>query len=111
MSILRLEAAPYTAIDSQYIQSVDLTVINIGSEAFDILAHGYNPYGVFHVALFHMAAGAVATIPDLMTHYTPFSLLLVTNINHYNTLGATVAAKNNGSLVALFTQDNFIRIH
>ncbi|EXX86297.1 hypothetical protein BG53_06380 [Paenibacillus darwinianus] len=111
MSILRLEAAPHTAIDSQYIQSVDLTIINIGAEEYDVLFHGYNLFGVFHVNLFHLAAGAVTTIPDIMTGHMPFSLLLVTNINHYHTLGVNVAAYNSGALVALLTQENFTRSH
>lgn len=43
MSIFRLDAVEYGQIDARYIQSVDLTITNAGTEDFDVLIHGYHP--------------------------------------------------------------------
>ncbi|PZD93271.1 hypothetical protein DNH61_21735 [Paenibacillus sambharensis] len=111
MSVFRLEAAPYTKVDSRYIESVDLTVSNIGAEPYEMLIHGYKPEGVFHVGLIHVPVGAVMSIPGLMTQYSSFGLLLVTNYHTFHTTGITAHVKNHGAVVAVFTQEDFTRMH
>ncbi|CAM4251665.1 hypothetical protein [Paenibacillus tarimensis] len=111
MSVFRLEAAPNTKVDSRYIESVDLTITNIGSESFEMLIHGYKPEGVFHVGLIHVPVGAAISIPGLVTQYSPFSLLLVSNYHTFHTTGIAAHVKDQGAVVAVFTQDDFTRMH
>ncbi len=111
MSILRLEAAPFHPVDARYIDTLDLLVTNIGSESFDMLVHGYNPYGVFYVGQIQLDSGASVSIPGIGTYHMPFTLLLVTNYHTYHTTGVLLTAKNEGSVVALFNQEQFARMH
>jgi|GEM_PF-1852099 len=110
MSIFRLDAVEYGRIDARYIQSVDLTITNTGGEDFDVLIHGYHPHGVYYVGLVHAAAGATVTVPDITNQNITFSLLLVTNINYTYSTQITVHAKNQGQLVAVFSNSDFYAI-
>lgn len=107
MSIFRMDAPECGSIDARYIQSVDLIIANVGAEEFDILMHGYHLDGVFYVGLNHVPAGGTVVIPNLMPHNRTFSLLLITNINYSGTTVITVQAKNQGQLVALFSNVHF----
>ncbi|MEK3735084.1 hypothetical protein MKX64_21980 [Paenibacillus sp. FSL M8-0334] len=107
MSIFRLDAVEHGVIDSRYIQSVDITITNAGPDPFDVLIHGYNPYGVYYVSLTHVGVGATVVIPEVANHNLSFSLLLVTNINYSHSTVITVQAKNQGQLVAVFSNPNF----
>ena len=111
MAIFRLEAAPHLPLNSQYVDSVDLTVTNIGGEPFDMLLHGQSPHGVFCFALFHLAAGATQVFPGMATNRLPFSILLVSNYHTYHTTGIVLNAKAAGATAALLTQENFDRMH
>ncbi|GGA05489.1 hypothetical protein GCM10008018_59360 [Paenibacillus marchantiophytorum] len=115
MSIFRIDASESQAINSNYIQSIDITLQNLGHEEFDMLIQGTNPSGTTFTYLYHLnpvsAANSVIHIPDIYTNYESFSLLLVTNINTYATTAVTLHMKSNGHVVAIFTQDNFVRIH
>ncbi|MFB9329633.1 hypothetical protein ACFFSY_27160 [Paenibacillus aurantiacus] len=110
MSVFRLNSAPYEKIDCRYIESADLTITNNGGEEFDVLVELETPHNVIFVGLFHLAPGAVAVAPNLPTNYGSFSLLLVTNLNNHHPTGVTVHVKNHGALVALFTQEDCIRM-
>lgn len=108
MSVFRLEAAPFSSIDARYIQSNDLYISNHGSEPFDVLVHGYYHDGsIFYVTLVHAAAGSTVSLPDIYNHYRAFSLLLVTNINTSLTTGLTLYAKDQGQLIAVFSNSHF----
>lgn len=107
MSVFRMEAVEHGAIDARYIQSNDLTITNTGGEDFDILVHGYHPEGVFYVGLTHVSAGASVTLPNITNQNRVFSLLLVTNINYSHSTVITVHAKNQGQLIAVFSNANF----
>ncbi|MCY9694367.1 hypothetical protein [Paenibacillus alginolyticus] len=115
MSIFRLDSNENHAINSKYIQTVDLTLQNLGNEEFDTLIQGMNPRGTTFIYLYHLhnasAPNSVITIPNIYTNYEPFSLLLVTNINTYTTTAITMHVRSNGNLVALFTQEDYLRIH
>lgn len=110
MSILRLEAAPFAPIDSTYIQSVDLEIWNTGMEGFEMLVHGYSEQGLFYVQLIHVGPGSTVPLYQMMTEHKPFQLVLVTNVNDYSRTAVTVKVRNQGELVALFTQENMIRM-
>ncbi|GAB6930269.1 hypothetical protein JCM10914A_42520 [Paenibacillus sp. JCM 10914] len=107
MSIFRLDAAEYGQIDARYIQAVDLVITNAGPDEFDVLIHGYSPHGVYHVGLVHVAPGLTSVIPNITNHNQPFSLLLVTNINYSYTTLITLHAKNQGQIVAMYSQADF----
>ncbi|ANA82288.1 hypothetical protein PVOR_15024 [Paenibacillus vortex V453] len=107
MSIYRLDAVEYGHIDARYIQSVDLTITNAGAEEFDVLIHGYHLYGVYYVGLVHVGAGSTVFVPNITNHNTAFSLLLVTNINYTHSTLITVHAKNQGQLVAVYSNSDF----
>lgn len=107
MSIFRLDAVEYGQIDARYIQSVDLTITNAGTEDFDVLIHGYHPHGVYYVGLTHVAVGNTVNVPNITNHNMAFSLLLVTNINHAFTTLVTLHAKNEGQLVAVYSHSDF----
>lgn len=111
MSIFRIYANEHHAINSTYIQSIDLTIQNLGAEEFDILIEGNNPHGNTFLYLYHLDSvshpNSMRTIPDMFTNYAPFSLQLVTNINHSSTTALTLLAKNNGHVIARFTQYDF----
>lgn len=107
MSVFRMDAPEGGSIDARFIQSCDLTITNVGAEEFDILIHGYHLDGVFFVGLNHVPAGGTVVIPNMMPHNRTFSLLLVTNINYSGTTVVTVHAKNQGQLVALFSDVHF----
>lgn len=110
MSIMRLETLAGGKIDSNYITSMDLSVQNLGAEGFDVLLHMYYNGAVGYVALHHVPAYGSVWIPDIPTNLIPFSMLLVTNINSYNTTGVITYAKLNGSVVAVYSQEDFIRM-
>lgn len=110
MSIMRLETMPGGKIDSNYISSVDLSVQNLGAEEFDFLLHMYYNGVIGYVALHHVPAYGSVWVPDIPANLTPFSMLLVTNINSYTTTGIVTYAKLNGNVVAVYSQEDFIRI-
>ncbi|GIO66192.1 hypothetical protein NYE48_21025 [Paenibacillus sp. FSL M7-1455] len=110
MSILRLEAAPFAPIDSTYIQSVDLEICNVGTEGFEMLVHGYGEQGLFYVQLIHVGSGSTVPLYHMMTEHKPFQLVLVTNVNDYTHTAVTVRVRNQGNLVALFTQEDMFRM-
>jgi len=109
MSILRLEAAPSAPIDSMYIQSVDLEIWNTGMEGFEMLVHGYGEQGLFYVHLTHVSPGAVVPLNHITTEHKPFQLVLVTNVNDYSHTAVTIKARDQGHLIALFTQEDMAR--
>jgi hypothetical protein len=109
MSILRLEAAENSKIDSRYVEYVDLEVTNLGSEGFDFLVLVYAPYGPIFRGLHHVSPGSPVFIPQIVTAYNPFSFLVITNINTYSYTALTMRAYNYGTNVAIFTQEDAIR--
>ncbi|GIO33773.1 MULTISPECIES: hypothetical protein [Paenibacillus] len=109
MSILRLEAAPLTPIDSRYIQYVDLEILNTGMEGFEMLAHVYGEQGLQYIQLIHLNPGSAVPLHHMMTEHKPFQLVLVTNVNDFAHTAVTVRACNQGQLIAVFTQENMIR--
>lgn len=111
MAVYRLEAAPGMPLDSRYVDSIDLTVMNIGGESFDMLLQGNGPHGVFCFTLFHMAAGETRSFPGMPTYRQPFSVLLVSNYHTYHTTNITLNAKIEGATAALITHENFERMH
>lgn len=109
MSILRLEAAPFTPIDCRYIESVDVEVTNGGSNGFEMLVHAYGEQGLFYVQLIHVSSGAAVPLQNIVTGYMPFQLVLVSNVNEYAHTGVTLRMYNQGHLIALYTQEDTIR--
>lgn len=109
MSILRLGSTAYGPIDCRYIQSVDLEISNYGTESFEMLIHGYGDQGLFYIGLIHAESGETLPINDIMTHYAPFELVLVSNTNSVDRTYVTIRVKNHGSLIAVYTQEDTIR--
>lgn len=109
MSILRLEAAPFSPIDCRYIESCDIEVTNGGNEGFEMLVHGYGNQGLFYVQLIHVSPGSTVHLYHILTGYLPFQLVLVTNVNHYDHTWITVRVRDHGNLIALYTQEDTIR--
>lgn len=109
MSILRLEAAEYSKIDSRYIEYIDLKLINLGIEGFEFLILAYAPQGPIFRGLYHVSQGSDVFIPQIITSYNPFYLLIVTNINTYASTGLTMRAWNYRRNVAIFTQEDSVR--
>ncbi|UKS27640.1 hypothetical protein LOZ80_01435 [Paenibacillus sp. HWE-109] len=113
MSIFRIHANENHPVNSRYIQSIDLTIQNLGAEEFDVLIEGMNWNGNSHLFLYHVYSASqpnsVRTITDLFTNYEPFSLQLVTNIQSDQYTAITMQAKHNGSVIAIFTQEDFLR--
>ncbi|NMO95871.1 hypothetical protein [Paenibacillus lemnae] len=107
MSVFRMDVVEHGTLDARYIQSNDLCISNIGSEPFDVLIHGYHPEGVFYLGLVHAAPGSTVTLPEITNHHRTFSLLLVTNINYSHTTGITIYAKDQGNLIAVFSNSHF----
>ncbi|MEW9700276.1 hypothetical protein [Paenibacillus sp. SI8] len=114
MSIYQVVCSENEAINSRYIQSIDLTIQNLGHEEFDMLIKGLNSHGTAFIYLYHLNKSSdpnsVITIPDIYTNYEPFTLQLVTNRDTRSTAAITMYVKSNGNLVALFTQEDFSKI-
>lgn len=110
MSIMRLETMAGGKIDPTYITSMDLSVQNLGPEEFDFLLHMYYNGAIGYVALHHVPAYGSVWVPDIPTNQIPFSMLLVTNINSYATTGIITYAKLQGNVVAVYSQEDFIRM-
>lgn len=111
MSIMRLESMEYGRIDSRYIQTIDLTIQNLSDRVFDVLVQAHHPTGVFYVTLRSVPAFNAVNLTDLYTEQLPFSLLLVTNVNNLGATGILLQAKQAGSVVAVYTQEDFQRLH
>lgn len=109
MSILRLVSNADGPINSRYIQSVDLEITNSGLDSFEMLIHGYGNEGLFYVGLIHAGAGEWVVLNDIMTNYSPFEFVLVTNINNLAHTGVVFNIKNQGVLIAVYTQEDTIR--
>jgi hypothetical protein len=77
----------------------------------DVLVQVLHGGGVFYVALHHVPLYGTVVLPNIATYQTPFSLLLVTNINSYSMTALTVYAKLNGCLVSSYSQEDFHRLH
>lgn len=106
MSVLRLGSTEFGPIDCRYIQAVDLEIVNRGLEPFDMLVHGYGNGGLFYVSLIHAEPGQIVPVYDIMTNYTPFEIVLVTNINVADYTAAVFRMKDRGNLIAVYTQDD-----
>jgi len=111
MSILRLNSVEHGAIDSRFIQAFDLELCNLGSEGFEMLITVYTPQGLLYRGLYHLAQGVSVIIPRITTQFSPFQLIMVTNINKYDTTSVTVRAWNGVHPVAIFTQEEAVRFH
>lgn len=110
MSIMRLESMASGKIDSNYITSLDLSVQNLGAKGFDFLLHVYYNGVAGYVALHNVPPYGSVWVPDIPTHQIPFSLLLITNINDYTTTGIITYAKLSGNVVAVYSQEDFVRL-
>ncbi|MBB3131726.1 hypothetical protein FHS19_006449 [Paenibacillus rhizosphaerae] len=106
MSILRLGSTESGPIDCRYIQTVDLEITNHGWEPFDMLVQGYRSDGLFYVSLIHADPGQIVPVHGIMTNYTPFELVLVTNINVADYTAAVFMMKDRGNLIAVYTQND-----
>lgn len=111
MSILRLNSVNHGAVDSRYIQAFDLELCNLGGEGFEMLVTVYTPSGLLYRGLYHLAQGVSVIIPRITTQFLPFQLIMVTNINKYDTTAVTMRAWNGGQPVAIFTQEEAVRIN
>ncbi|MCA1296079.1 hypothetical protein LBW89_24020 [Paenibacillus sp. alder61] len=109
MSTLRIKATENGKIDSRYIQTVDVSLTNLGGNGFEFLLLGYGPYGLIHRRLYHLGQGESVTIPKIMTEHAPFEILVVTNAPNYDRTGLTLFARNQQETVAIFTQEDAIR--
>lgn len=109
MSILRFESAAFAPIDCRYIQSIDLEISNYGMEPFEMLIHGYGEKGLFHLGLIHAGSGQTVAVPDIITDHAPFQFVLVTNINSFAHTGVVFRVKDQGNLVAVYTQEDTVR--
>jgi hypothetical protein len=112
MSIFQLLSNEGGAVDCRYIQTIDLTVENLGEEEFEILIQGESRRGAHLLALHHLSAassgdGTKIMFSEVPTNFGPFSLQLVSNINDASRTAVTLFAKNNGAVVAILTQQHF----
>ena len=111
MSIFRLEGQVNAPVDSRYVSSLDITITNIGNRGFDILVHLLHQGELAYEMLNHVKEGyGTLSFTDLNTYNQPFSLLLVSNLNSFHTTGITVVAKQNQITVAIFSQEDFVRL-
>lgn len=114
MSIFRLAANVDTPINSIYIQTCELVIQNLGGESFEILVQVSQNASPIHTSLHHVsplyAGGSVITVGDMHTGYSPFSFLIVTSLLYTSTTALTLYVKDKGNLIALFTQNDFIKV-
>ncbi|MFD0694179.1 hypothetical protein ACFQZT_08745 [Paenibacillus sp. GCM10027628] len=111
-SIFQFIAYEGAPADSRYIQAFDLRVENQGEDEFDILIQGESKAGANTLKLHHMypassGSNSKVIVNEVPTNFGPFSLQLVTNINDASKTAVTLFAKNNGSVIAIFTQQHF----
>ncbi|WMT40188.1 hypothetical protein RE628_23380 [Paenibacillus sp. D2_2] len=111
MSILRLISDDYGVINSRFIQAFDLELCNLGNEGFEMLITVYTPQGLLYRGLYHLAQGVNVVIPRITTQFSPFQLIMVTNINQYDMTAVTLRAWNGANPVAIFTQEEAVRIN
>ncbi|MEC0175888.1 hypothetical protein P4H83_13530 [Paenibacillus favisporus] len=109
MSILRLVSNADGPINSRCIQSVDLEINNSGEVPIEMLIHGYGIEGLFYIGLIHAGADEWVGVHDIMTNYSPFELVLVTNINNLAHTCVVFKIKNQGVLIAEYTQEDTMR--
>jgi hypothetical protein len=113
MSIFQLHSNVNYPIDSRFIHTCDLEIRNLNVQDMDILIQVNNDFGIFHLSLHHLSPytqpGSTLVIPEIYTHYSPFSFLLITNLLTTSTTALTLFAKNNGNVIAIFTQNDFIK--
>ncbi|UKS27638.1 hypothetical protein LOZ80_01425 [Paenibacillus sp. HWE-109] len=113
MSIFQLHSKAGYPIDASYIQSCDLEIRNLHVHDLDILIQVNNDFGIFHYSLHNLSGlnqpGSTLVIPEIYTHHAAFSFLLITNLLTTSTTALTLFAKNNGQVIAIFTQNEFIK--
>ncbi|WP_342415306.1 hypothetical protein NST83_19190 [Paenibacillus sp. FSL R10-2782] len=112
MSVFQLVADANARIDSRYINSLDVVIQNPGSRVYEALMIGYCGDDKIHLSL-----NQIKTVPlvystininDVRTSYLPFRLEVITNINQPDSTAMVVYAKNEGNLVAVFTEQDFV---
>jgi len=111
MSILRLDSVDYGVVDSRFIQAFDLELCNLGQEGFEMLVTVLTPQGLLYRRLYHLAQGVNVVIPRITTQFSPFQLIMVTNSNKYDMTAVNLRAWNGTYPVAIFTQEQAIRIN
>ncbi|MBM7563078.1 hypothetical protein [Paenibacillus sacheonensis] len=111
MAVFALHAAPNEMIDCRYIDSVDLTIANVGEKAFDVLVEMKDASGILYLSLCEVKPGSVHIQTNLLTRFASFDLLVVTNLNQSKATSLTIIAKNQGATVAVFTHDNCERMN
>lgn len=112
MSVFRLEAGVHMPIDSRYVGAVELEIVNRGASEFNMWIQMHGSGGLMHEMLVGVPGGGRSKqLPPMGTFTQPFTLLLVSNANRYDTTELKLTARQNGELVALFTQEHFERVH
>ncbi|AZN39628.1 hypothetical protein [Paenibacillus albus] len=110
MAIFQLAVAPGAKVDSRFVESVELTVMNESRRTFDILVQVSHNGAPFFESLQELPSGSGAYIPAVPTNYTPFNLLIVTNYFTYDTTTVTLIVRSKGLLLAIFTDKDFDRM-
>jgi hypothetical protein len=111
MSILRLNSVDNGTVDSRFIQAFDLELCNLGNEGFEMLITVYTPQGLLYRGLYYLAQGINVAIPRITTEFSPFQLVMITNTDKYDTTAVTLRAWNGTYPVAIFTQEQAVRIN
>lgn len=113
MSIFQLHSNVNYPIDSRFIHTCDLEIRNLSVQDMDVLIQVNNDFGIFHLSMHHLNhyphPDSTLVIPDIFTQFSPFSFLLITNLLTTSTTALTLFAKNNGNIIAIFTQNDFIK--
>ncbi|SEP13523.1 hypothetical protein [Paenibacillus sp. OV219] len=110
MAIFQLAVAPGAKVDSRFVESMELTVMNESSRTFDMLVQASHNGALFFESLQELKPDSGANFPSVPTNYTPFNLLIVTNYFTYDTTTVTLIVRSKGVLLAIFTEKDFDRM-
>ncbi|MEK0316739.1 hypothetical protein [Cohnella sp. 56] len=111
MSVFRLEAGVHMPIDSRYVGSVEVEIANRGSKDLNMWIQMFAPSGLVNEMLVDVKAGATRRLQTMNTNEQPFTLLMISNTNRYDSTDIILTARRDGGLVAIFNQHHFDRVH
>ena len=106
MSIFQVETVDNpSCLHAPYIENIDLELINIGMSTYEALIIVEGPQGVFFQGLYSLPPGVPTNIDGIRTGYAFFKLMIFTNTNNCYETAIIIKCRNQGQLLAVYTQE------
>jgi hypothetical protein len=110
MSIFQVETTDNpSSLYAPYIESIDVELLNIGVSTYEALIMVVGPQGVFYQGLYGLPSGVPIYIEGIRTGYVFFKLMVITNTNNYFETVINLRCRDQGQLLAVYTQEQMQR--